>query len=59
MSTHVHNPAFANMYFDTADEADAWAKQYRREQGRKGNQIGAAWGVSECPCGKLYINGFR
>ncbi len=57
---HVHRGnAVEGMYFDTDDEADAWAMNYMIEQGDKGINIGNAWGLSECSCGKVYINGFR
>jgi hypothetical protein len=56
---HKHwGPAVEGMYFDSGDELDEWAMNYIIEQGDKGNIIGAAWGVSECSCGKLYINMF-
>ena len=56
---HKHwGPAVEGMYFDSGDELDAWAIQYHRDQMRQGNDIGAAWGVSECSCGKLFINMF-
>ena len=56
---HKHwGPAVEGMYFDSGDELDAWAKQYRREQGDKGTPVGGAYGVSECSCGKLFINMF-
>ena len=53
MSTHVHQGnAVGGMYFDTGDELDAWV--FSDDCPYTG-----AYGVSECPCGKLYINGFR
>ena len=56
---HVHwGPAVEGMYFDTDEECEAWAKNYQYEQWDKGNDIGAAYGVSECSCGKLFINMF-
>ena len=56
---HKHwGPAVEGMYFDSGDELDAWAIQYHRDQMRQGNDIGAAWGVSECSCGKLFIHRF-
>ncbi len=56
---HKHwGPAVEGMYFDSGDELDAWAKKYQYEQWDKGNDIGSAYGVSECSCGKLYINMF-
>ena len=56
---HKHwGPAVEGMYFDSGDEADAWAIEYHRDQMRQGNDIGAAWGVGECSCGKNYITHF-
>ena len=56
---HKHwGPAVEGMYFDTDEECEAWARQYQDEQWDKGNNIGGAYGVSECSCGKLYINMF-
>ena len=56
---HKHwGPAVEGMYFDTDEECEAWAKAYRHEQLQNGNHIGGAYGVSECSCGKLFINMF-
>ena len=56
---HKHwGPAVEGMYFDSGDELDEWAMNYIIEQGDKGNIIGAAYGVSECSCGKLFIHRF-
>ena len=56
---HKHwGPAVEGMYFDTDEECEAWARQYQDEQWDKGNNIGGAYGVSECSCGKLFINMF-
>ena len=56
---HEHwGPAIENMYFDTPEECEAWAENYVIEQGRKGNVIGAAYGVGRCGCGKLYVTHF-
>ena len=56
---HKHwGPAVEGMYFDSGDELDAWAKKYQYEQWDKGNDIGSAYGVSECSCGKLFIHRF-
>ena len=58
---HKHwGPAVEGMYFDSGDELDAWARQYQEHQwfdlGNK--EFGRAYGVSECSCGKLFINMF-
>lgn len=60
MSTHVHEgPAVENMYFDTLDELDVWAESYYLEQIYGDNpNIGSAYGVADCPCGKVYIHRF-
>ena len=53
--THKHRgPAVENMYFDTCDELDEWALNYQI------NVLGhgGAYGVSDCSCGKFYINMF-
>ena len=56
---HEHwGPAIEGMYFDTDEECEAWAKQYRHEQLQKGNKIGGAYGVAQCGCGKLFIHRF-
>ncbi len=58
---HKHwGPAVEGMYFDSGDELDAWAHKYQEHQWFDlGNEdFGAAYGVSECSCGKLYINMF-
>ena len=56
---HEHwGPAIENMYFDTPEECEAWAENYRHEQIQKGNKIGGAYGVGKCSCGKLFIHRF-
>ena len=58
---HKHwGPAVEGMYFDTDEECEAWAHKYQEHQwfdlGNK--EFGRAYGVSECSCGKLFINMF-
>ena len=57
---HEHwGPAIENMYFDTPEECEAWVEQYRDHQiFDLGNDIGAAYGVGKCGCGKLYVTHF-
>ena len=56
---HEHwGPAVEGMYFDSGDELDEWAINYRIEQGNKGTPVGAAYGVGRCGCGKLYVTHF-
>ena len=58
---HEHwGPAIENMYFDTPEECEAWAEEYQHHQWYDlGNKdFGAAYGVAQCGCGKLFIHRF-
>ena len=56
---HEHwGPAIEGMYFDTADEVDIWARKYQDSQWDKGVDLGCAYGVAQCGCGKLYVTHF-
>ena len=59
-TSHKHEgPAVENMYFDTWDELDEWAEAYQDHKlFEEGVDIGAAYGASECSCGKKYIHRF-